>query len=196
MSNPLLDSESTSRKATYFTDRQQHPKAGVCLARALQLTPNDHYIYYSQGLNLSSQLKHKEAISKYARSVQINPNFSAGYSHWGTSLLMIGKYDEAMVQFQKAIEIKPQMLLCYLDYSLAVFLQGEEPKAREILWLGKERSIVSGWTTTFLGIWYGGKIKRLKERQGSSKDEEQIRIIEKMILGFEWLLSISPSVYA
>jgi len=195
MSNPLLDSEPASRKARYFNDRQQHLKAGVCLTRTLSLTPNDYYIYYSQGLNLSSQLKHKEAISKYARSVQINPNFSAGYSHWGTSLLMIGKYDEAMLQFQKAIEIKPQVLLCYLDYSLAAFLLGDESKAREILWLGKERSLVSGWTTTFLGIWYGSKIKLLKEEQGTIKDEGQRRGIEKMIFGFEWLLSISPSVY-
>jgi len=196
MSNSLLDREETSRRAISFRFSGKYPKARVCFSRALKQTKDDYSVYSDWGSNLFRQLKYQQAISKYSRAVQINPKFCPGYTGWGTSLLMLGKFDEAMIKFQKVIDCEPDCLVSYVDYSLTVYLQGEELKAKEILETGKKNSLIHGRTKDLLEIMYKSKVDCLRSQQDFARDEEEWIIIRKVMLGYEWLLEMIPDVFA
>jgi len=192
MSNDLIDSNIHFKEALDLSEPTLYHKAVVKFSKALQESPKDrHIIYNDWGNALSNQFKYKAALSKYKISVKISPSFTFAHNGWGTALLNLGHFDGATRRFQKAHELEPNGFLFTANWSLGLYLSGNEAKAVEILQEGmKSIDPNSIWNPINLKIVFQNQIEILEVREERACKEEEKKLIQKGILGIKWIVEI------
>jgi tetratricopeptide (TPR) repeat protein len=99
------------------------------LKRALQIAPQDAYVWYQYGM-LDSGLGHTgSAIEKVTKAVSLNPDLNQGYTSLAGLLLATGQVDLAAAATQHALNIDPYDATAYNVAGRTLAAKGENAEA-------------------------------------------------------------------
>ena len=76
------------------------------LDKAIQMDPNDEFVFYNKGVLLTDMEKLQEALECYNRVLEIEPNEEDALYNKGTILDELGKNEEAEKCFTQVKELE------------------------------------------------------------------------------------------
>lgn len=76
--------------------------------KAIQINPNDGYVFLLRGVSHFNQGKHEEAIKDFKNAYRINPNFPGAYFDCGAVYFERGQYELAIQEYNEAIRLYPE----------------------------------------------------------------------------------------
>jgi tetratricopeptide (TPR) repeat protein len=96
----------------------------------------EHYIpiadeYYQNGLRLTDEKKHYDAIDSYSKAIDLVPDFFEAIDNRAFSKMDLGLWAEAIEDFQISLEVNPKSLLAEFSIGECYLNLGNYPKAKE-----------------------------------------------------------------
>jgi tetratricopeptide (TPR) repeat protein len=121
-----------------------------CLAKLLQLVPDDERAHNLMALYHFGRQETAEAIAEFQKATTINPQFSAPYNQLGYAYRSMGKYGEAEQAFKKYIELIPNDPNPYDSYAELLMKMGRFEDS--IKQYEKALSIDPNFVASYIGI--------------------------------------------
>jgi len=119
--------------------------AVIMFQKALELCPEDEFIYLNMGFAYSKKKEYDEAISCYEKAIMINPYNPLLYYHMGRVYFETGETEKEMECYQKAIEIDPDFILAYYNMEIIYYNLGDKENEdkcfQKVLEIGVENII-------------------------------------------------------
>lgn len=121
---PLSSTLLTIRGAAY-SGLQEYDLALESYDRALELTPLDASIYFSQGDSLYDKGEFKASIERYNEALRIDPSFAEAYCNRGLAQQALEEWEAAANSFLKAISLVPDFVEAYSNLGNALRGKGD-----------------------------------------------------------------------
>jgi len=108
--------------------------------------------------------------------------------------LNLGEFYEAVKKYQKAYELDPNELLFRINWRRCLYLTGNELKALVILEEGlRSNSLLAKWHPRSIKVAYEAELQDLKWRKLKACNQEEVRLLEKVIVATKWIVKILSS---
>lgn len=107
--------------------RNNKPEEAIThLTQAIELSPEDHSLWYQQGLAFTSGNQFEKAINAFNRAIQILPSHSNTYKARGLAYLEMGKFDDAIADMNLVLSLKSNDAEAYINRGLAKIEKGQK----------------------------------------------------------------------
>jgi serine/threonine protein kinase len=93
----------------------RYKEAIAAYDRAIQLDPNDPYVYYNRGNAYSKLKEYQQAIADYDRAIAFNPNNADVYNNRGIAYFGLTEYQQAIADYDRAIALDPKYAPTYFN---------------------------------------------------------------------------------
>ncbi len=94
-------------------------------SHAIELNPNNTYIYNNRGIAYKSKGDFDCAIADFNTAIRLRPDYVGAYDSRGAAYHDKGDYDRAIVDYTKAIDLKPDFAEAYFNRGVAYHKKGE-----------------------------------------------------------------------
>ena len=75
--------------------------------RAINLSPNDPYVYYQKAEYLSLSGRHREGLDTADAGLAVNPNYVLLYTPHAVAENSLGRYEQAKADVERAMRLSP-----------------------------------------------------------------------------------------
>jgi tetratricopeptide (TPR) repeat protein len=110
-----MDSNDYQKSAMDHCKAGDYDAAIADMSKAIELTPNDAFIYALRGDMYSHKKAYDSAIDNFTKSIQISPNTSAYYGR-GLAYSNKGDWEKAVQEYTKSIQLNPEDSYVHLNY--------------------------------------------------------------------------------
>ncbi|MHA1106133.1 MAG: tetratricopeptide repeat protein [Promethearchaeota archaeon] len=90
----------------YYSEKR-YQESFQCFDKALQLNPQDWYVFTVKGLALAKLNKIDEALNCLDAATKIQPNYESAWINKGNILGMKGRFKQALFCFEQVLRINP-----------------------------------------------------------------------------------------
>ncbi len=111
---------------------------GVCelySRRAIEIFPNESFLYFSLGTSLHFESKLDEAIQYYLKAEMLSPNKTIVLANLAAAFQSLGKVDEALVYYKKLLPLSTNDAGVYNNYGALLETIGDNNAA--LYWLNE-----------------------------------------------------------
>lgn len=114
-----------------YLQLNRHEDALTALNKAIDLLPNDPYVYYCAANALCALGQLQPAEAGYRKAIALNPDFAEAFNNLGAILKDFRKLDEAEACFRRALEINPNLTNVFRNLSNVLQEQGRLVEAED-----------------------------------------------------------------
>ncbi|MEL7409359.1 MAG: tetratricopeptide repeat protein, partial [Cyanobacteria bacterium J06558_2] len=112
--------------------RQEDYQSALTLCdRAIEIDPNDYFIWFFYGYLLAKIEQDELAIKSYNRALELNPNIDIAWFSHGCLLAKTGKYELAIKSYNRALELNPDNDNIWLNLAISLGILGQPELAIE-----------------------------------------------------------------
>lgn len=108
------------------------------IAKIIEKTPNNPYIWGYKALIFYKLKRYEEALKCYEKSLEYSPNEPITWYNKGLTLIRLNKLYDAIVAFDMAIKLKPDYAKAYYNKGRILASLKETDKAQEYLDIAKK----------------------------------------------------------
>ncbi len=159
-----------------------YKQAAVLYSRVLKVGPYSVFDlgnrYYRVGSCLYCQQKYEKALLNYKKAARLDSSIFQAYNGIGSCYSSLGEYDKAIEFFKESINESPSYDLPYINWTLALLLQGKEKEALDVFEEIKTRYEILYKKNIALEI-YKDEIVFANERIANTENQDEIRLAEE-----------------
>ena len=101
----MNNSEINNRLGLHFLNEYDYNLAINVLTKAIELEPDNAYLYDLRGIAYGSIQEYDKSIADFNRAIELNAQLSPAYNNRALSYWAIDKLEEALTDINKAIEL-------------------------------------------------------------------------------------------
>ncbi len=147
---------------------ENHEKAKIMLARALEIEPDLAEAHTTKGLVLMNEYNFAEAEKEFRRAIELKPSYASAHQWYSHLLMALSKPDEAHREIEKAVELDPLSAAINTNLGDYFYLRREYAKSLEITKKSVELNPHSPWILFSLAIRYA----KMNMRDDARKEGE------------------------
>jgi len=193
MSHFKIDAYRASREADRLLLAGHFKQASVLYSRAIKfgrlLSSELSSQYYRLGSCLYCQQKYELALKRYKKAAKLNKSLHNSYNGIGSCLSNLGRYEEAIEYFKIATSSSAYYALAYINWALALYLQGKEKGALEISEKIRNCYFDSNKRDTVLEV-YKDEITFANERIAHSTNEDERNLAQERLKGVQYMINL------
>lgn len=190
MSQPNTDTIRISHEAERLLLGGSFKQAAVLYSRIIKSGPLSSFglssKYYRLGSCLYCQQKYKEALKRYKMAAKLNPSLHNSYNGIGSCLSNLGRFDEAIEYFKIATKSSTYYALAYINWALALYLQGKEEEALKTFGKIKGCRFDSHKKDAVLEV-YKDEVTFANERMANSTNQDELKLAQERLRGVEYI---------
>ncbi|MFH1228273.1 MAG: tetratricopeptide repeat protein [Planctomycetota bacterium] len=185
---------------TLFT-RNKPDEAMPDFQKVIELDPNSHIGWFSQGNINSKKAQYDEGIQNYTKAIELYPDYELAYTNRGTCYAYKAQsepdtdihrelLDKALADYQKVIELNRSNVQAYCNRGNTYNEMGQLDKA--IADYGQAIKLDSGYIEAYRtrGSAYNKKIESLRGKLGADAIQE---LVAKAIADYDTIIGLNPN---
>lgn len=122
--------EADARKAS---DNEQYDRAIILLSQAIELEPDNVYLFEQRGIAYFKNKQGQQAINDFNKAVELEPGYGYRYASRAYIKSKIGDAEGAVADYEKAVELDPEDAISYNNLGMAQEQLGYQQKAKRNL---------------------------------------------------------------
>lgn len=141
-------------------------RAGISLARALDLDPGLAEAHASKGLMLREEFKLQESEDEFRRAIELKPSYSFAHMWYAQSLSYLPKWDETLEQIERAVELDPLSPVINENYGWYFFKKDKDYGKALTIWKGVAE-LDPGYALAHVGMAFAyGRMREYDDMEG------------------------------
>jgi len=197
MAQPTHDAYRIYTQGDRLLNGGSYKRAAVLYSRTLKVGPYSASDlgnrYYRVGSCFYCQQKYEKALLNYKKAARLDGSIYQAYNGIGSCYSNLGEFEEAIENFKTSINEYSDYDLPYLNWALALYLQGKEKEALDVFEKVKTRYVSAYKKNVTLEI-YKDEIVFAKERIANSTNQDEIRLAEERMKGVQYMIDLIQKV--